>query len=271
MHIRVLPVLAGLILLAGAVAASARPNDPLTADPVAGGIPGSGKSVPLAEVWGEQLRPPEDCGRIMVNLVEAVSKWTNIAAHLENRVMLGTGAIRELPVIFLVSDRAFQLTEAEKKNLGEFVRTGGLIVADIAAGEQRRGQAEASFRKMIDDILGPGKLRPIPSDHPVYHSWFDFDGPPTGQDRANQTKETVSTGDSVLSYLSQSVQVSSRIGFRPFLEGASLDGRLAVLLSDRGYARKWSADSGNDPQLKLGVNLIVYAFQQKRKPQSPNR
>ena len=43
------------------------------------------------------------------------------------------------------------------------------------------GPAEASLRKMFSLALGKdGKLQRISNSHPIYHSYFDLDGPPVG-------------------------------------------------------------------------------------------
>lgn len=50
-----------------------------------------------------------------------------------------------------------------------------------------------------------------------------------------------------------------------FLEGIWLNGRLAAVYCDKGYAQKWSEigqKTNNDPQLRIGVNFVVYALTQ---------
>ena len=47
-----------------------------------------------------------------------------------------------------------------------------------------------------------------------------------------------------------------------YLEGIWLNGRLAAVYCDKGYAQKWSNMSNNAPQLRMGVNFVVYALTQ---------
>ncbi len=262
MHFRIPVLLTALFLLADAEPVFPRPGDSFGTPP----DPVPGKPLQIAEVWGEQLRPPASCRRAVVNLVEFMTTATNIATELGDRVMLGTAVSMDLPIVFLISDRAFLLNAVEKRNLGNYIFGGGFLVLDTGSGGRVPGQSEASFRKMIDDLFGSGKLRPIPNDHPIYHSWFDFDGPPRGKE-SGFGEESGSEETSVR----QPQSIMDRENGRPFLEGVFLDGRLVAVLSSQGYARNWSEGSVNEPQLKMGVNFIMYAVQRKLKSGAPVR
>ena len=37
---------------------------------------------------------------------------------------------------------------------------------------------------------------------------------------------------------------------------------MVAIYSDKGYAIKWAQMSDNDPQLKMGVNMVVFALTQ---------
>jgi len=47
-----------------------------------------------------------------------------------------------------------------------------------------------------------------------------------------------------------------------YLEGVWLDERLVAVYSDKGYAIKWKDLANNEPQLKIGVNFVVFALTQ---------
>ncbi|MCE5251874.1 hypothetical protein LLG96_16830, partial [bacterium] len=47
-----------------------------------------------------------------------------------------------------------------------------------------------------------------------------------------------------------------------YLEGVWLGERLVAIYSDKGYAIKWKDLSNNEPQLKMGVNMVVFALTQ---------
>ena len=48
-----------------------------------------------------------------------------------------------------------------------------------------------------------------------------------------------------------------------YLEGITIDNRIVAIYSDKGYAYKWKNFSNNVPQLKIGVNMIVFALTQE--------
>ena len=95
-------------------------------------------------------------------------------------------------------------------------------------------QAEAALRHMFKAALGrSGRLRRIPDSHPIYSCFYDFNGPPPGLDTAPGSYD---------------------------LEGVFLNGSLVAVYSDHGYVHSWAQASGNEPQLRLGINAVVYAL-----------
>ena len=48
-----------------------------------------------------------------------------------------------------------------------------------------------------------------------------------------------------------------------YLEGIWLDERLVAIYSDKGYALKWKDYTNNEPQLRMGVNFVVFALTQQ--------
>ena len=48
-----------------------------------------------------------------------------------------------------------------------------------------------------------------------------------------------------------------------YLEGIWLGDRLVAVYSDKGYAIKWKQMTNNTPQLKMGVNMVVFALTQE--------
>ena len=48
-----------------------------------------------------------------------------------------------------------------------------------------------------------------------------------------------------------------------FLEGVFLGDRLVGVYSDKGYVHMWARDFGNEPQLRFGINAVVFALTQE--------
>ncbi len=211
----------------------------------------------ISTAWGAQLKPPDRLKRAIINLVEAVNRYTNINAKVDSHLYLDSRKIFESPFVYITADKAFELTAIEHKNFGEYLRNGGFAVIDNGTPEYEYGQAEASLRQMLRGALGnDAKLEPIPNDHPIYHCFFDFEeGPPQGAEI--QMSQTTTTG-----MVGESARNAAMAKAVLFLEGIWLDGRLVAIYSDKGYAHKWKELSNNEPQLRMGTNLVVFALTQ---------
>lgn len=212
----------------------------------------------ISTAWGAQLKPPDKLKRAVINLVEAVNRYTNINAKVDSHMYLDSRKIFETPFVYVTADKAFELTNIERENFGEYLRQGGFAVVDNGEPMYEFGQAEASLKQMLVDALGAeGKKRlPIPNEHPLYHCFFDFDdGPPQGAEI--QMVQTTTTGEQ-----GETARNSSMAKSVLYLEGIWLDERLVAIYSDKGYALKWKNLSNNEPQLKMGVNFVVFALTQ---------
>ena len=212
----------------------------------------------IATAWGAQLKPPDALKRSVINLVEAVNRYTNINAKVDSHLFLDHRKLFETPFVYITADTAFELTEIERKNFGDYLRNGGFAVIDNGTPLFEFGQAEASLRQMLRDSLGAdAKFLPIDNKHPLYHCFFDFDdGPPQGFEIGIvQTTTTNVQGESARnSAMAKPVH---------YLEGIWLKNRLVAIYSDKGYAHKWAQLTNNEPQLKIGVNMVVFALTQE--------
>ena len=208
----------------------------------------------IATLWGAQLEPAYK--RAVIHLSDAVNRYTSIRSKVDKHLFVDSRKLFETPFIFLCVDEQFELTDIEASNLGEYLRKGGFLVLDNGTPENEFGAAEASLRQMLRVALGnDAKLLPIPNKHPLYHCFFDFDeGPPQGSevDFSNVASEGF---EARYNRTTLSKQVF-------YLEGIWLDDRLVSIYSNKGYAKKWAATTNNEPQLKIGVNMVVLALTQ---------
>jgi hypothetical protein len=210
----------------------------------------------IATAWGAQLRPPDSLKRAVINLVEAVNRYTNINAKTDSHLYLDSRKIFETPFVYIITDVAFELTEIERKNFGDYLRKGGFAVIDNGTPQYEMGQAEASLRQMLRDSLGnDAKFQPIPNDHPLYHCFFDFDGPVQGSEIDMTSTSTVGDQGALARNQSMAKPVL-------YLEGIWLENRLVAVYSDKGYGIKWKEMTYNEPQLRMGVNMVVFALTQ---------
>ncbi|MBN1292828.1 MAG: DUF4159 domain-containing protein [Candidatus Latescibacteria bacterium] len=212
----------------------------------------------IPTVWGTQLKPPDHLKRAVLHLAEAVNRYTNIEAYMDPHLILDSRKLHEMPVVYITTDTAFELTDIESRNLGEYLRNGGFAIVDNGTPMYEFGQAEASLRQMLRDALGAdARFLPIPNSHPLYHCFFDFDdGPPIGGEIG--IAATLTTG--IQGVIARGSFMAKEVFY---LEGIWLDNRLVAIYSDKGYATKWSEYTNNIPQLKMGVNMVVFALTQK--------
>lgn len=197
----------------------------------------------IATLWGSLFKPAYN--RAIIHLEDAVNRYTNINAKVDKHLYIDSRRLFDTPFVYLILDGQSELTEIEARNFGKYLREGGFAVFDNGKPREEFGDAEASLKQFFRDALGAdAKFLPIPNNHPLYHCFFDFDdGPPQGS-------EVGTTGASM------SKQVL-------YLEGITIDDRLVAIYSDKGYGIKWNADVDNEPQLKMGVNMVVFALTQE--------
>jgi hypothetical protein len=201
--------------------------------------------VHLALIWGTRLKP--GFPRAMAGLAEAVNTYTHIRAKVTDHIFLNSSELFRKPFVYITAVDAFDLTAAEIENLGRYMKNGGFVLVDNGRPDLSFGAAEAALRNMFTQALGnAGKPVNISNHHPIYHSFFDLNGPPFGGERTT-------LGNSQPDQLQQSPRVD-------FLEGFFVDGRLVAVYSDMGYGAFWERSYENEPQLKMGVNLVVYAL-----------
>ena len=133
------------------------------------------------------------------------------------------------------------------------MRRGGFVFTDNANPTAEFSQAEAALRRIFGDALrGDGVLQIIPNDHPIYHTYYDFDGPPVGSELEVESTSQQRDNESI-SIARQSYH----------LEGVFVDGRLVAIYSDKGYVHTWARNYGNEPQLRFGINAVIFALTQE--------
>ncbi len=205
----------------------------------------------LATVWGNDLFPSAQ--RAVPDLVDAIDRYTPIESKVDNHLFLCSRDIFKAPIVYINTDRMFILTRKEIENLGNYMKSGGFILAENARPDLENGPAEVALRELFNDALGrQARWVRLSSDHPVYHAFFDFDdGPPPGKG-VGEVKRIKANF--------KQMDVQYRTKPRPYLEGIYLGDRLVGVYSDKNYGAFWQQGYENEPQLKMGVNIVVYAL-----------
>ena len=209
----------------------------------------------IATLWGYDFVPQYKRG--ILHLSDAVNTYTKIESKVDKHLLIDSRELFRTPFVYLCVDEGFELNEIEARNFGEYLRSGGFAVFDNGLPMRQWNPAEPALRQAFRDALGQdARFLPIPVNHPLYHCFYDFDdGPPQGSeigyDYEFYKKYIGGWGYS---------QAFSDPVF--FLEGIFIKDRLVAIYSDKGYAIKWADDENNEPQLRMGVNMVVFALTQ---------
>jgi len=194
--------------------------------------------VHLAIIFGEMLKPPAMYPRYLINLKEAFNRWTKVNVLLESPCRIDSPRFLEMPVIYLTTYDIFDLTPPERDNIRQFFDNGGFMVLDNARPTLGLSDQEASLKRLLFDALGENaRLGPIPLSHPIYHVFFDLiEGAPPGVGRGTPVFEQF------------------------YITGVWDEDRLVAVLSNRGYTIFMNDTIDNEPQLRFGVNMVLYGL-----------
>ena len=215
----------------------------------AGTRPGSGADVEAPPFVFATLRYEsgnwDSAPLVPQNLIHSLAQYTEIPVAPEGVVVdLSSDEIFRYPVLYLTGHLPVRFSDAEARNLERYVRMGGFVFMDdhnhdIDGAFHRTATAE------LARIFGDDALEPLPGDHELYRSFFQFeDGPPT------TSHELSGWGDGLI---------------HPELHAVMVDGRIGVLYSNKDYSSEWSYHAVNKRFLavdntRFGVNLLLYAL-----------
>lgn len=189
-------------------------------------------------------------------IVEFANRKTKLRINLKGSVRLDSKELMEIPLLFMMgSESEPVLSKEELKNLANYLRNGGFLWIDDGYAA-RWGAFNQKNRQYISQALGyDGEFEKIPQNHWIYKCYEEFAGPPPGEDELRPNANH---------------PVKERYRY---LEGVFINGRLAVLLSSKGYCKAWGVWPRNPPslggpldntrQLQFALNVIVYACTQK--------
>jgi len=183
--------------------------------------------------------------RMPSNLLDSLVAYTTLAiAPQEVAVPLSSREVMDAGFCYLSGHKLVQFTDRERENFEAYVKRGGFVFVDDC-NHDIDGLFAKSFEAQMAAIFGPDALKKIPNDHPLYRAFFVFDrGPPTTSFELN------GWGDDLV---------------HDYLKGIEINGRLAVVYSNKDYGCEWDYDFRNkrflaEDNTKFGVNLAVYAM-----------
>ena len=204
----------------------------------------------LAQVYSTRFQEQGGEGgrvftRALPNLASALREYTAIRADYTPQMGLQSRKLMVVPWIFLPPTRV-TFSNSELMKLGAYLTSGGFLLVD--AGGTMGSQADVFTRTLIAQALRSAGQQPqfrrVRTGHPIYHAYFDFDGPP----RSLLPTQSGEGRDAI-----------------DYLMGVELKGRLAVVVSYQRLAESWDGTSriDNARHLQFGINTIVYALSQE--------
>lgn len=107
------------------------------------------------------------------NFIDLVRRETTVpVARPFATVSLDSDELFLHPFVIFSGEGAFDLTDAQTKNLAQYIRRGGFVLA--SAGCSNHAWA-VSFERVIRRALPDAPLRELPPEHPVFHTLFKVD------------------------------------------------------------------------------------------------
>lgn len=149
----------------------------------------------------------------------------------------------ELPIIYMTGWTTIpEFDDATIAKIRQYLLDGGTWVVHSSCG---RPEFNDSFRKQIARIFPDRELAPIPTDHPIYSSFYDIK-----QMRVRKGSEPWKT-------------------IPPYLETVNIGTRAAVIFSPIDLSCGWDANAhpieggilyDQADALKLGSNIVTYCL-----------
>ncbi len=182
--------------------------------------------------------------RMPANIITSLIDYTTLRVDPKEHVIaLSDPAMLLSPFCYMAGHKLVQFSAAESRNFEAYVRNGGFVFVDDC-NHDIDGLFAKSFEAQMAAIFGASALQKLPNDHPLYSSFFKFDGPPTTGFELN------GWGDDLV---------------HDYLKGISINGRLGVLYSNKDFGCEWDYDWRNkrflaEDNTKFAINIVMYAL-----------
>ena len=177
------------------------------------------------------------------NLMKYIAAHTTLNVQFKRMpVTLADDKAFDHVVLYMTGLRDFKFSDTEVARLKTYLASGGVLVADAAAGQKA---FDVAFRREIARVLPGNELKPVALDSPLFEAPFKV--------------RTVDYTDPV-----KAAQPDLNA---PSLLGINLDGGLAVIYSPYSLGNGWeqipytySLGYADEDALRLGVNILSYAI-----------
>ena len=187
------------------------------------------------------------------NFIFQLRKQTNVAVSSKEKIIdIGSEELFHYPFGYMVDVKRLKFTDAEARNLREYLLRGGFILVDDFHGKQ----AWKQFYKQLKKIFPDREPEEIPMSHPLFHCFYRINElaqiPGAGSARRGRTYERASDGGhhvQCLGIYDDNRRLMMMINFNTDWGGAWEHA------ADSFYPRKYS-----DMAFKMGINAVVYSL-----------
>ncbi|MGA9572828.1 MAG: DUF4159 domain-containing protein [Lysobacterales bacterium] len=182
--------------------------------------------------------------RMPSNLLNSLIEYTTLRVNpTEQVIALADPAMLSTPFCYLAGRRLVQFGHAERENFNRYVTNGGFVFVDDC-NHDIDGMFARSFEQQMTELFGQDALQTLPDDHPIYRAFFEFDGPPATSQELN------GWGDDLV---------------HNYLKGIEINGRIAVLYSNKDLGCEWDYDFRNKrfmrkDNTRFAVNIVIYSM-----------
>lgn len=231
----------------------------------------------------------ESDGVALDGLARYLRDYTRILAQVRPRptVYFRSEQLLKDPIHFLFSGssmddgvppgKSTHMSDKELKMLGRYLREGGFLFIEPSYRDTLSTLKSGWLSEMIvhvhDALEGEGRYFEIPLSHPIYHSFYDFDGGFPGEDKRR-----------MLDVPPPAWYFAKGMKDRRGLWGVELDGELVAVFNDSNLHGAWpqrdeessegegegeseeETVGGGSTQLMLqvGINIVTYALTRTR-------
>ena len=197
-----------------------------------------------AGVWGSVLKPALATERTVKNMADGFKKYTKINLKVDKPIYLENPGLNKYPFLYISADQLFDLSDLERQNFGNYLKTGGLVLLDSfnppEAADKYPPKGLYSLRQMLKDSLG-GYVTFSPiidREDPIFHTFFDIEYP---------------------EQLFKDVTPEDIPDMGPYMEAAWIGDKLVAIISDRGLGATIGSNFEN-PVFRIIVNMITLSL-----------
>lgn len=167
-------------------------------------------------------------------LIEAEKASSISTSRRFHAVKSNSDEIYNFPLVIMTGEGEFSLTDAERRNLRDYIERGGFLLASAGCSSQ---EWDRSFRREIAEIFPEYPLEALGMDHPVFN-----------------TVERIEA-------------LQAKHGEPQPLKGITIAGRLCVIyspdgLNDTAHTQGCCCCGGNEILncVQVNVNILAYAL-----------